>query len=112
MAAEARSGEMTLSRVVGKVCSGGTCGRAGLCFVAGTLVATPQGAVPIEQLKLGDRVEAGNPQCADEHLAADTVTIGLEMPNPQQPRDVIRVGAGTPAHVARGARPARRHGVA
>jgi hypothetical protein len=60
------------------------------------LVVTPQGEVPIEQLKLGDRVEAGNPQCADEHLAADTVTIGLEMPNPQQPSDVIRIELARP----------------
>jgi RHS repeat-associated protein len=71
-------------------------GRPCACFVAGTLVATPKGEVPIEQLKLGDRVEAGNPRCADEHLADDTVTIGLEMSTPQQPSNVIRVELARP----------------
>jgi RHS repeat-associated protein len=51
----------------------------GSCFVAGTLVATAKGEVPIETLKIGNRVEANNPRCADEHLAQDTVTIGLKV---------------------------------
>src|SRR5262249_40057816 len=71
-------------------CAGGTCGGLGTCFVAGTLVATAQGGVPIEQLQLGDRVEAGNNRCQDEHIEPDAQTIRLEIPNPSQPRDIIR----------------------
>jgi hypothetical protein len=53
------------------------------CFAAGTPVATPRGEVPIEKLKLGDRVDAGNAQCASEHLAKDALTIGLDVPDPR-----------------------------
>lgn len=39
----------------------------------------------------GDRVEAGNPRCQDEHIEPDAQTIGLEIPNPAQPQDIIHV---------------------
>ncbi|WP_394832720.1 Hint domain-containing protein [Pendulispora rubella] len=42
----------------GVVCDGRSCGAPGACFVAGTLVATPQGERPIESLKVGDQVFA------------------------------------------------------
>jgi hypothetical protein len=61
------------------------------CFVAGTLVATPSGEVPIEELQLGDRVEAGNAQCTDERLPGGTLTIGLEVPDPQNPNHFFRM---------------------
>ena len=72
-------------------CSGEACGGPGVCFVAGTLVATERGGVPIEQLQLGDRVEAGNHRCQGEHIEPDAQTIGLEIPNPAQPQDIIHV---------------------
>jgi len=42
------------------------------CFVAGTLVATPAGEVPIEQLEVGDAVLT-----RDEHCLDDTIKVGL-----------------------------------
>jgi hypothetical protein len=35
--------------------------------------------VAIEDIRVGHRVEAGNPACADEHLPEDAVTIGVEV---------------------------------
>jgi hypothetical protein len=32
------------------------CGAPPVCFVAGTLIATPSGAVPVERLRPGDLV--------------------------------------------------------
>jgi len=40
------------------ICDGRSCGAPGACFVAGTLVATPEGARPIESLRAGDLVLA------------------------------------------------------
>ena len=36
------------------------------CFVAGTLIATPDGFIPIEQIKVGDRVYTGSEQFSGE----------------------------------------------
>jgi RHS repeat-associated protein len=72
-------------------CTGTSCGGPGVCFVAGTLVSTEQGQVPIEQLRLGDRVNAGNPECAGDHISPDARTIHLQVPNPYQPLDVIQL---------------------
>jgi RHS repeat-associated protein len=72
-------------------CSGGSCGGPGTCFVAGTPVATSRGAIPIEKLRLGERVIADNAACANEHLPPDAVTIKLELENPAQPSDIIHV---------------------
>lgn len=72
------------------MCSGG------VCFVAGTAVATPNGEAPIETIRLGDRVEAGNPRCAAEHLAKDTVTIVLEVTNPMRPNETAHVELARP----------------
>jgi RHS repeat-associated protein len=66
------------------------------CFVAGTPVATPHGEVPIEQLRLGDRVASDNPRCASDHVGADVRTISLEVENPQHPN-----GPSTEVEIAR-----------
>ncbi len=39
-----------------RTCSGGACGLASKCFVAGTLVETSDGPRPIEQIRVGDLV--------------------------------------------------------
>jgi RHS repeat-associated protein len=87
----ARETGETATRETAERCAGGTCGGPGVCFVAGTLVATERGGVPIEQLQLGDRVEAGNNRCQDEHIESDAQTISLEIPNPAQPQDIVHV---------------------
>lgn len=61
------------------------------CFVAGTKVATANGDVPIETLRLGDRVEAGNADCANRHFPADALAIGLEIVDPHDPDKVFSV---------------------
>ena len=78
-------------------CRSGVCSGP-VCFVAGTAVATPNGEVPIETIRPGDRVEAGNPRCADEHLAEDTVTIVLEVTNPSRPDEKAHVELARPLH--------------
>jgi hypothetical protein len=49
------------------------------CFVAGTPVVTAYGLLPIESVSLGDRVEAGDPNCADEHFGVDDKVIHLQL---------------------------------
>ncbi len=83
------------ARVLSKACVGRAC-LGGGCFVAGTLVATAVGPVPIETLKLGDRVDSGNPACAREHLPDDALSITLELPDPAQPGELIRVELARP----------------
>ena len=61
------------------------------CFAAGTLVAVADGETAIERLKLGDRVEAGNPQCASEHLDVDAFAIGLELRDSREPHILYRI---------------------
>jgi RHS repeat-associated protein len=65
--------------VLNGACRGGCKIPGGFCFVAGTLVATEEGEVPIEELRIGQRVEAGNEACAGDHLPQDGVTISLEV---------------------------------
>jgi RHS repeat-associated protein len=66
------------------------------CFVGGTPVATDRGEVPIEELRLGDRVSAGNAQCANEHLAPDAQSIHLMMRDPEEPLDSIELDVVRP----------------
>lgn len=66
------------------------------CFVAGTLVATSNGDIRIEDLRVGDGVEAGSPECADDHFATDTITIDLELPNPHEADGVFLVKLARP----------------
>ena len=46
-------------------CSGGKCTVPGNCFIAGTLVATALGLVPIEQVHPGDRVLSRNDETGE-----------------------------------------------
>jgi RHS repeat-associated protein len=61
------------------------------CFVAGTPVLVDGEIVPIESLKVGDRVEAGDPSCADEHLDPSDRVIHLQAANPLVPGDVLNL---------------------
>lgn len=40
----------------------------GTCFVAGTLVSTDKGLVPIEKIKVGDLVSSKNPETGEKAL--------------------------------------------
>jgi RHS repeat-associated protein len=46
----------------GPPCTGPTCGRPGVCFLAGTPVQTAEGPRPIEEIKEGDSVLSWNEQ--------------------------------------------------
>ncbi|HMA93742.1 MAG TPA: polymorphic toxin type 50 domain-containing protein [Polyangiaceae bacterium] len=78
-------------------CVGGKCGGPGVCFVAGTPIASGGGFVPIEQLRLGDRVDAPNPSCVSDRWPESALTISLEMPNPEAPEDILYIELVRPA---------------
>lgn len=46
----------------GTQCTGGVCTNGSNCFAAGTLVSTPEGLQPIEQIKAGDLVVSADPE--------------------------------------------------
>ncbi|HMA95105.1 MAG TPA: RHS repeat-associated core domain-containing protein [Polyangiaceae bacterium] len=73
----------------GGACAGGRCGGLIKCFVAGTLVASGGGFVPIEDLRLGDRVEVGNSACDDDRWPNDALAVALEMPHPDEPESML-----------------------
>jgi hypothetical protein len=56
--------------LAGDACAAGVCRGPGVCFAAGTPVVTESGLVPIEQLRVGDRVVADNVECATDHIDA------------------------------------------
>jgi hypothetical protein len=72
---------------------GGGAAGAGLCFAAGTLVDTPNGEEPIEQLRVGDRVRTSG----DEGSGATSIDpatwrdVRLRMPNPDGSRDILDI---------------------
>jgi hypothetical protein len=64
---------------------------SGSCFTAGTVVATSTGEVPIESLRVGDRVTTAL-MSTESRTAVDPQTwrlVRLEMPNPDNSDDVI-----------------------
>ncbi|MEQ1619292.1 MAG: polymorphic toxin-type HINT domain-containing protein [Terricaulis sp.] len=62
-------------RVVGRIFSfGRRCG----CFVAGTMVATPEGLRPIENIAVGDEVLAWNPETGETTTQTVTALIRPE----------------------------------
>lgn len=65
----------------------------GLCFVGGTLVLTPEGAVAIETLRVGDRVATpGAPEeGATEVDPATWAHLQIEMPDPRGAGDVLEL---------------------
>ncbi len=70
----------------------GAAEATGFCFVAGTLVSTPEGDEPIEALRVGDRVltseDDGGTTAIDPATWAD---VRLHMPNPDGSGDVVSV---------------------
>ncbi|MCB9600109.1 MAG: Hint domain-containing protein [Sandaracinus sp.] len=94
--------------VVDATCTGGVCRRPGSCFAAGTSVRTNEGFVPIEQVRVGDVVQARHEKTGelglfpvidtivreDEPLLA--VTVGRDV------TETIRVTPEHPFHTARG----------
>ena len=64
------------------------------CFVAGTLVATEDGKVAIETLKVGDRVLTNDGENQSSSTAVDPATwskVTLRMANPEFPTDVLHI---------------------
>ncbi|MCU0683870.1 MAG: polymorphic toxin-type HINT domain-containing protein [Polyangiaceae bacterium] len=81
----------------------GGCGGPGQCFTAGTLVLTPAGAVPIEQLRAGDEVLSPDQATgAISHYLISTAfertveaLVDVELRGPDGQSEVIR---STPEH--------------
>jgi hypothetical protein len=71
-----------------RVCKGGVCGS---CFVEGTEVRSEGEGVPIEALRVGDRVDAGNPDCAADYVPEDAAIFSLEMTNEGEPDHPISI---------------------
>ena len=66
----------------------------GLCFTAGTLVATDDGKVAIETLEVGDRVTTTHQAKQSSSTEVDPRTwrkITLQMPNPEFTSDVLDI---------------------
>jgi RHS repeat-associated protein len=84
------------------------------CFVAGTLILTPAGHVPIETIQIGDRVETtetiGQPAPKTVPLTEELWAVQLAMPNPEGMDDVldIRLLRSREWVIANGAIPGRR----
>jgi RHS repeat-associated protein len=65
-------------------------GVKGLCFIAGTTIATASGGVPIESLKVGDRVLTSDRDAATTEIdPAMWRKITLRMSNPEHSSDVL-----------------------
>jgi len=65
---------------------------SGLCFVAGTLVTTAAGLVPIESLHVGDRVlTMGDDSAASTSVDETWRDVRAAMPNPDGSGDVIEL---------------------
>lgn len=75
-----RGGESMITSV-----DAGVTGEGGNCFVAGTRVSTPTGAVPIEALRVSDEV-----LCFD-HLTGKVVVSRVRATSARHARDIYRV---------------------
>ncbi|WP_438015513.1 Hint domain-containing protein [Sorangium sp. So ce315] len=71
-------------------CSGGGRGTPGLCFVAGTEVATSSGLVPIETVAVGGRVLTSDGR-SDTLVDESWRLVKLEMPIRAGTRDAIQI---------------------
>lgn len=60
-------------------------GEGGNCFVAGTMVSTPKGSVPIEKISVGDKV------FAFDHLRGKVVTSDVIATKPRASDDIFEV---------------------
>ncbi len=72
----------------------GHCGTDQSCFVAGTLLATADGEVPIESLRVGDRVLTSGSSQQDSSTDVNPSTwhtIKVHMPNPVRANDQIEI---------------------
>ncbi|MCI0635188.1 MAG: hypothetical protein L0206_14950, partial [Actinobacteria bacterium] len=68
------------------------------CFTAGTLILTPQGLRPIEEVEVGQRVTADEHE-AEWPTAVDPeqwVLLRLSLPNPDETDDTLRITALRP----------------
>ena len=52
------------------------------CFTAGTVVATTDGSLAIEELRVGNRVKTNNEKHVPSKVTADWRIVELDMPNP------------------------------
>ena len=77
-------------------CLGGQCRVGNSCFTAGTLVAGAAGDVPIEHIRVGERVRTvGDETCSNSRVMddADWIEIHLSAPNQDLSGDVIHLVA-------------------
>ena len=81
-------------------CGPGGCGLDPTCFTAGTVVATGSGLVPIETIRVGDRVlSPGDDPAVQSTTAVDAswVVLRVSAPSPDRPEDTIEVSLLRPA---------------
>jgi hypothetical protein len=88
-------------------CTGPTC-SGGQCFVTGTLVDTPDGLVPIESLRVGDRVVAHD-ACVDAEITDAWRILSLRLDDARGPAFAIEVDTLVPPELAAEAEANGRH---
>jgi RHS repeat-associated protein len=88
-------------------CTGPTC-SGGQCFVTGTLVDTPDGLVPIESLRVGDRVVAHD-ACVDAEITDAWRVLSLRLDDARGPAFAIEVDTLVPPELAAEAEANGRH---
>jgi RHS repeat-associated protein len=87
------AGDSSAAARIGAMTDEGIAGGVGICFVGGTLVATPNGERPIETLRVGDRVRTSD----DDGRGTTSIEpaawrdVHVKMPNPDGSGDVLDI---------------------